>query len=1132
MISKKRGLAALILLALVVLQLQPVLHPSVNVPVFAVTNFETQNHFTGNTTEVSVFVPPGNAVAGNILADFLSYRGIGIQSYGLLSSFNMPAAASSQITGELNILKQDFGIQYYVNNGSAVAFPALYQVSNASPLQQTANEYLPSDIRRAYNFTYPLQHNITGKGTTIALVDAYGDPLIKYDVNAFDNLTGLPPTNLTVVYPNNYHPAGYNNSWSIETATDVEWAHALAPGARIVLVIAQNANVSTLDNAVSYVISHRLANIISLSWGLPESQLGTQGLNTFSQVYKYAADSGISVLAATGDYGAYDQQKTLTVNFPSSDPYVLAIGGTSLYPVNNHFEQSAWGGILDGSTYGSGGGYSSYFSRPWWQVAPGFGSAYRGTPDVSMNANKNTGMLVISEAKPYKIGGTSISSPMWADVISLIDQVSHRSLGFVNPLLYQISNTPMYKTSFQDITAGNNGYYNATTGWDPVTGLGTPKVGDLINATQKILSPYGAIALINGTGYDSSGISASLSIGGYPSNETYNGTSFYYLSSYYNSGNFAKFGIEVNNSTISEGYMISQGGEVFKSFTPLGSFTSSTHSFNLNLSASGQYLNFTENGHKTNLNLFLENAGRSRMSFGAEQIASGTNMTRIPYATFTGVTIHKNNTNLTPAEVYETHYSSTGYHEYSTIQIESSSASNYSVLYNSKPSDKVLGTYVGSITEVLYNLTYSAKPVGTFSLLNNPSPSPPQWFVDGQYITGNSYTFASGGIYNITAEYGTGLVITRFIHLPSMASSAITVSSGLGYYSTPDYTINVNRFYHFNAQGKVTVPVVSGTNNITINSKGFNPYARDITGGHDYSATLIPRNVNVSVFTFPGNASVEINGQNTTGIMGMHTLSITPQSTNVAISSPGYQPISYKIDVIPGNNYTRQETLIPLNVSSMAVINGNVTDGLYSFPIVGVNVATKDSQHTYTNNSGYFIMFLNPGNYNISFNQTLYKPKYLNLNITSTQTSSLSVELYPKQTNITNIPSMKIGRAFPLLFYFGYVSWSKYTGPQFGAYQIYISTSHAMTQYRTVTVGNQNTTFAFITGIIPGKNYYITVSVFLTDGEIYGSHVVSLGYSNPFVLLANAAIVIGIIVYAVMATRYLGRMRKKREIKF
>lgn len=1130
----KRRLAALILISLIVVQLQPVLQTAITSPVANHQDFTFAVPANNTSGQVSVYIPAGNNLAGGILSQFLSTRGIKLDNYGLLSSFNMPGGNSSQIVGELNFLKQNYGVQYYTSNKSVLAYPSVYG-NIVTPSQQTASEYVPSNIRTAYNFTYPLNHNITGKGTTIALVDAYGDPMINYDVSAFDNITGLPPTNLSIVYPNNYHPNQTNSSWAIETSTDVEWAHALAPGAKIVLVIAQNANVSSLDNAVSYVIAHRLANIISLSWGLPESQLGLQGVQTFTGVYKYAADNGITVLAATGDFGAYDQQNTLTVNFPSSDPYVLAIGGTSLYPVNNQYEQSAWGGTYEGSSYGSGGGYSRYFSAPWWQVAQGFGSPNRGTPDVSMNANKNTGMLVVSHSQQYKIGGTSIASPMWADVISLMDQAVNRSIGFTNPMLYQIANSPLYKTSFEDITTGDNGYYNATPGWDPVTGLGTPKVGDLINATKSILSPYGAIAFLNGSGYNSTGISADLKISSNPSGETFNGSTFYYIGSYLNSGNYVKFGVMVNNTTVSRGYMIAQNGKTIQSFQPLQKYVSGTYSYNLSLNySSGSALAMSENGHSTTLNLFLENTGRMVLSFGTEQVNSTTNMTQIPSGSFQNLTLINNGTDLTPVEVYESHYSGTGIPGYSTVQINSTSNSNYTVKYDRNPVDKTLTSFNGNVgPSILYNLTYATAPVGTFSLINSGYSSAPEWFVNGTQISGNGTVFHKGGLYNITALYGIGFIYsaTRFIQVPFMNEVNVTVSSPLSYYDSPAYTIGINHFYSETSVGKSTLPSLTGSNYVTVRSNGFETVNLTLLGGASSNLILTPKNVTVSVFAFPGNATVSINGTTVPGPAGLHSLSMIPGSIYVNVSSGGYQAQNISLKLMPGEDKSIQVSLIPYNISGMAIIRGNVTDGIYHFAVAGVNVSLNNSGYAFTNSSGYFIMYLPAGEYNVSFNQTLYTTKYLNLNVTSETSANIMVQLYPKNINPNSIYNGTINRLFPLLFYFGYISWTKYTGPNFAAYKVFISTNPNMLNPGSVTVTSQNTTFAFLSGIVPGQTYYITVSVYLQDGEIYGTQPAQMGYSNPFVLLANVAIVAGVIIYAVMAVRYVGRMRKKRTIR-
>ncbi len=1130
MIPLKKALVALLISGFVMIQIQPALDlPSHGITFSPMIGVASQNV---TTTQVSVYAPQGS-LANSMLSSFLSTLGISLSSFGSLSTFNMPQQYSGRIISELNNLESNSGLHYYINNATAVAYPSL-SFSPVTPSQQTPSEYFPNNIANAYNFTYPLTHNLTGKGTTIAIVDGYGSPSIKYDIRAFDNTTGLPPVNLSIVYPNNVHPTSYNSSWSIETSTDVEWAHALAPGANIMLVVAKDANVSSLDTAVSYVIANHLANIISLSWGIPENHLSTAGFNTFSAVYKQAAQEGITVLAATGDYGAYDQQSQLTVNFPSSDPYVTAIGGTSLYVYNNEYSQKAWGGELNGNVYGGGGGYSAYFKTPWWQKAPGFGSAYRGIPDVSMDANKDTGMFVISQGKDYKIGGTSIGTPIWADVVSLMDQATGHSLGFVNPLLYQISSTPAYSKSFTDITAGNNGYYNATPGWDAATGIGTPLVGDLVNSTLRIYEPYGSNALVYGAGYNSTGISSQLKLHGDPSSETQNGSTFYYLASYYNQNNYVKAGVEVNNTTVSQGYMVAQDGIVYENFTPVTPFTATTLSYKLNLSVDGQFVNYTVGGSSFSLKMFLKNAGRSSLAFGAEQIGSMTNMTVIPGASFLNVTLYNNGTMSQPQSVYESHFSGPGYPGYSTIQITDLSGTNYSVSYSSMSPDTVLTPAASSSPQIVYSLSFSTPVQANFNLANFSGSA--TWYVNGSLMggTGGNHTsFAYGGTYYIKAETSgiTPTTIKRTITIPAVAESNITATSTIPYDSTPSYSVLLDHFYRYTGSGTITVPSLQSGNTLELTSHGFNSEKSSFGSGSNITIPLVARNVSVSIFTYPENATVMINGNSVPSDSGMHKASISPREINVSVSYQGYTGTSGQYRLYPGQNFTRQDIIAPTNITEYATVSGNVTDGIYSFPIGGVNVSLGGLPLVFTNSTGYFVVYFKTGKYNVSYTSPLYLQKSIILNLTDTTNRTMGVTLYPKNINITSLPQVNINRIFPLLFYFGYISWTAYTGSGFGAYQIYISTTQDMSSFRTMTIGGQNSTFAFVSGIVPGQKYYVKVTVNLNDGEVYSSPVVTLSYSNPLVLLANFAIVIGIAAYAVMAVRFIGRMRRKRTIR-
>ena len=171
-----------------------------------------------------------------------------------------------------------------------------------------------------------------------------------------------------------------------------------------------------LLDSVAYAVTHKLGNIISLSWGEAESQLTTPTLSDLNSIYKQAAENNITVVGASGDSGADDGTSHLSVNFPASDPYVLGIGGTTLRQTTNGFTQTAWGDMVSGKVEASGGGFSSYFSTPYYQAAPNYTGTQRGVPDVSLDANPNTGALVIVGGQKSTLGGTSIATPMWAGI--------------------------------------------------------------------------------------------------------------------------------------------------------------------------------------------------------------------------------------------------------------------------------------------------------------------------------------------------------------------------------------------------------------------------------------------------------------------------------------------------------------------------------------------------------------------------------------------------------------------------------------------------------------------------------------------------------------------------------------------
>lgn len=331
----------------------------------------------------------------------------------------------------------------------------------------TPDGYQPSQIKKAYGLN---QLSTTGVGQTIAIVEAYGNPNIKKDLSVFSKQFNLPKADLQIVYPQG-KPKKIDSGWSLETSLDVEWAHALAPDAKILLVIAKSASVSDLVSAVDYATSYG-AQVVSMSWGTTEFSSETSYDSHFQH-------SGVVFVSSSGDRGS-------GVHWPASSPYVLSVGGTTLNidSDGNYLRETAWSG--------SGGGISSYESRQnyqdnWIDVV----GSYRGVPDVSWDADPNTGVAVYNSTSSngqsgwFKVGGTSFGAPSWAAIIVLTNQERTSPLTSIDAVtrLYKtagISGSADYITDYHDISEGSNGGYSAQAGYDLVTGIGTPQVNSLI----------------------------------------------------------------------------------------------------------------------------------------------------------------------------------------------------------------------------------------------------------------------------------------------------------------------------------------------------------------------------------------------------------------------------------------------------------------------------------------------------------------------------------------------------------------------------------------------------------------------------------------------------------------------------
>jgi subtilase family serine protease len=368
----------------------------------------------------------------------------------------------------------------------------------------------PQQIRNAYSIQPVLDAGITGKGRTIVIVDAFQSPTIVNDLHLFDQVFGLNDPTLNIIAPDGLTPFDPNDpnhvGFAGEISLDVEWAHAVAPDATIDLVLAKSNQDSDILNATQFAVDHNLGDVISQSLGEGESCVASTDLQREHKIFIEATLKRITLFASSGDQGA--AQPTcdgssffLNASSPASDPLVTAVGGTLLNAEGTtgaYDSEVAWNEFS--SSVGSGGGFSTIYPKPFYQIGTSGINHFRGLPDISYNAGISTGVLAVWSSSGlganlvFIFGGTSAGSPQWAGITALGNQMGNRRLGFLNLSLYIIGHTNLAAQSLHDITSGNNTFvggsiishfvtvpgFNATKGWDPVTGWGTPIVSKLL----------------------------------------------------------------------------------------------------------------------------------------------------------------------------------------------------------------------------------------------------------------------------------------------------------------------------------------------------------------------------------------------------------------------------------------------------------------------------------------------------------------------------------------------------------------------------------------------------------------------------------------------------------------------------
>lgn len=455
------------------------------------------------------------------LADYLAQQGLHVDppgADGLYLPFSGPLEAVTRAFRCTFAARQVDGRLVYLNREepqvplwAAAHVLAVVGLENRSALRPThrypsrgalpANNgrgFFPGDLKACYNWPSTL----TGAGEAIGLLE-FSNGYSVQDVDAFWRQHGIEPLRVAWVSVDGTANDNGVNAIDMECTLDVEWAGAMAPGAELVVY---EAAAGADDVAFSLSMLRALERVgqdtlhhpgsLSISYGDAESRFPAAVLQAWDQAAMRLGLRGITVLAASGDMGAYgirgEGRPIPHADAPASLSHVTGVGGTTLILNPDHTRRQETGWTDTNNNGASGGGVSVVFPRPVWQAAAGvplgpLGEAGRGVPDVALVADPDTGVAVVFQGEPAVIGGTSASTPMWAALVALANEarvvMGRPRLGPVNPRVYALGGG----LSFHDIVQGNNSIdgvegYSCRPGWDAVTGWGSVHAAHLIQA--------------------------------------------------------------------------------------------------------------------------------------------------------------------------------------------------------------------------------------------------------------------------------------------------------------------------------------------------------------------------------------------------------------------------------------------------------------------------------------------------------------------------------------------------------------------------------------------------------------------------------------------------------------------------
>lgn len=370
---------------------------------------------------------------------------------------------------------------------SSRSAPRVAPADVSAPPMQTSAYYNPMQIHTAYDWP-SITSSDNASGVTIAILTAMSSNLRAYDYDGFWNAFGLPDHTVNII---KVHGDENKNKGITETLLDVEWSGAMAPGATLDVYVGADGKLSTFIQVYNQFVFDNNAQVMTTSWGAPETSWGTLA-QTANNIFEEAAAQGISMFAAAGDSGSGDGTGFPSVaDFPSSDPYITAANGTELHADadGNYLSETAWSN--------TGGAISQIFSEPTWQIGSGVPqNGWRNNSGLSMNAGPARPYLLLYHGQWGFVWGTSAVAPQLAALFAIgVWQNGGKSLGQSNELVYSDVNAGNYASDFHDVTTGSNGAYEAGPNWDHPTGWGSPKASGLLTH----LGVQGPVGTLKGT---------------------------------------------------------------------------------------------------------------------------------------------------------------------------------------------------------------------------------------------------------------------------------------------------------------------------------------------------------------------------------------------------------------------------------------------------------------------------------------------------------------------------------------------------------------------------------------------------------------------------------------------------------